>query len=241
MAGLLVAIGAMGVLMSMILPVWSQSAKREREAELIFRGEQYARAITLYQRRYVGAHPPDLETLVDGRFLRRLYEDPMSEDGEFKVVYQSEADEVQAGTAATGRAGRNDAEDGEDDEPSSSTDQNGSFSNPNRFGSRPTGGVVGVVSTSDESSLRIYNGQEKYSEWAFVYTPSSTDPAAVAGSGNTTGAGRGFGGTGGRGFGGGGGRGAGGASGQRGRSRSGTSPNRSFGGQTRGTQSGATR
>ena len=229
MAGLLVAIGAMGVLMSMILPVWSQSAKREREAELIFRGEQYARAIELYQRRYVGAHPPDLETLVDERFLRRLYEDPMSEDGEFKVVYQSEADEVQAGTAATGRAGERV---GITDE-LSSTDQDGSFSNPNRFGSRPTGGVVGVVSTSDESSLRIYNGQEKYSEWAFVYTPSSTDPASVAGAGNTTGAGRGFGGT--------GGRGAGDASGQRGRSRSGTSPNRSFGGQTRGTQSGATR
>lgn len=238
MAGLLVAIGAMGVLMSMILPVWSQSAKREREAELIFRGEQYARAIELYQRRYVGAHPPDLETLVDERFLRRLYEDPMSEDGEFKVVYQSEADEVQAGTAATGRAGERVGITGE---PSSSPDQDGSFSNPNRFGSRPTGGVVGVVSTSDESSLRIYNDQEKYSEWAFVYTPSSTDPAAVAGSGNTTGTGRGFGGTGGRGFGGGGRRGAGGASGQRGRSRSGTSPNRSFGGQTRGTQSGATR
>ena len=176
----------MGVLMSMILPVWSQSAKREREAELIFRGEQYARAIELYQRRYVGAHPPDLETLVDERFLRRLYEDPMSEDGEFKVVYQSEADEVQAGTAATGRAGERVGITGE---PSSSPDQDGSFSNPNRFGSRPTGGVVGVVSTSDESSLRIYNGQEKYSEWAFVYTPSSTDPAAVAGSGNTTGTG----------------------------------------------------
>ena len=54
MAALLVSLSVMGLMMSMALPVWSHAAKREREAELIFRGEQYARAIVLYQRRVAG-------------------------------------------------------------------------------------------------------------------------------------------------------------------------------------------
>ncbi len=213
MAGLLVAIGAMGVVMSMILPVWSQAAKREREAELIFRGEQYMRAIELYQRQYVGAYPPDLETLVDQRFLRRVYEDPMSEDGEFKVIYQSEADDVQADSSG--------AADAENDEAVRPGGRERSASNPNTFSSRPSGGVVGVVSTSDEASLRSYNGQEKYSEWTFIYATSSTDPAAVAGGGA---AGRGA-----------GGRGPGGGARGQGRSGFGTSPDGSFGRSRSGT------
>ena len=87
MAGLLVSIGVMSVLLSVLLPAWTLVAKREREAELIFRGEQYARAIELYQRQYVGAYPPDFDTLVEERFLRRLYKDPMTEDGVFPLRF----------------------------------------------------------------------------------------------------------------------------------------------------------
>ena len=84
MAALLVVLGIMSLLLSMALPVWHHAARREREAELIFRGEQYARAIMLYQRQTPGAYPPDVDTLVEGRFLRRAYRDPMTADGEFR-------------------------------------------------------------------------------------------------------------------------------------------------------------
>ena len=50
MAALLVALGVMSLMLSIALPVWHHAAQGEREAELIFRGEQYARAIMLYQR-----------------------------------------------------------------------------------------------------------------------------------------------------------------------------------------------
>ena len=90
----------MGIVMSMALPVWSQVARRERELELIFRGEQYARAIELYQRVYAGAYPPDIDTLIEQRFLRRRYRDPMVADGEFRIVYQAEASELLGGPAA---------------------------------------------------------------------------------------------------------------------------------------------
>ena len=78
MAGLLVAIGVMGILMSMAMPPWRTVTKREKEAELIFRGEQYMRAIDLYQRRFPGAYPTDLDLLVEQGFLRQAYPDPMT-------------------------------------------------------------------------------------------------------------------------------------------------------------------
>lgn len=166
MAGLLVTLAAMGVLSSMLLPMWSQAAQREREAELVFRGEQYARAVELYQRRYVGANPPDFETLVEQRFLRRLYADPMTEEGEFRVIHASQLAEVQGEATAD------------------ATDERRSPESI-RFGDDQQGGVVGVVSRSEEESLRIYNDREKYNEWIFVYSATATEAGAVAGTGGS--------------------------------------------------------
>ena len=173
MAALLVMLGVMGILSSMLLPVWNQAAKREREAELIFRGEQYARAVELYQRRYVGANPPDFETMVEQRFLRKMYTDPMTEDGEFQVVYFSQMAEVQGEPSATDRPGE------------STIDATGGARRlePIRFGDGQEGGVVGVVSRSDEESLRLYSDREKYDEWAFVYATRATDAGIVGGAG----------------------------------------------------------
>ena len=57
MAALLVALGIMTILWAAAIPLWIEAAKREREAELVFRGSQYARAISLYQRKYGNADP----------------------------------------------------------------------------------------------------------------------------------------------------------------------------------------
>ena len=177
MAGLLVAIGAIGILISVALPVWSQAAKREREAELVFRGEQYARAIELYQRQYVGAYPPDLETLVEQRFLRRLYRDPMTEDGIFRAIYRSQVDELQGNVGAADRPGDQPEPRSETAAPTESIvfDQGG----------EQTGGVVGVVSQSEEESLRVYNGRRKYSEWVFLHVTDRMNAGAGAGAGSS--------------------------------------------------------
>ena len=170
MAALLISLVVMGLMMSVALPVWSQAAKREREAELVFRGEQYARAIELYQRRFVGAYPADFDSLVEQRFLRRRYEDPMMDDGQFQTIYQAQAAGIGGAAATAPRPGQ-------------ATDQPSVVGSPaagqvNTAG--PRGGVVGVVSRSTDTSLRTYNGGTKYSEWAFVYLPSA-QPGTVAG------------------------------------------------------------
>jgi type II secretory pathway pseudopilin PulG len=77
MVALLVGIAVSAIWMAALLPAWTQQETRERELEMIFRGEQYARAIYLYRLRNQGP-PPNVDTLVNQKFLRRKYVDPMT-------------------------------------------------------------------------------------------------------------------------------------------------------------------
>ena len=72
-------------------PSLLQQGTREKEEELIWRGQQYARAIRLHYRKY-GRFPQSVEDLTkaknDIRFLRRAYTDPMnSADGTWRMIY----------------------------------------------------------------------------------------------------------------------------------------------------------
>ena len=193
MAGLLVAIGIMGILMSVAMPAWRTLAKREKEAELLFRGQQYVRAIDLYQRRFPGAYPTDIEMLVEERFLRRLYPDPMTGEP-FRILTQGSAAAAAAETTAeadeaagrpgipgfrraagnlsgaagsgviSGRAGRVSP---------------GPFSGAPRGEDEEMGGIVGVVSRSTEESLRDYNGATRYDQWLFVHQGQAVAPGAA--------------------------------------------------------------
>ena len=66
--------------------------RREREAEMIWRGKQYARGIKLYYRK-TGKFPTSLDNLTKPqtgniRFMRQAYKDPMnSKDGEWRLIY----------------------------------------------------------------------------------------------------------------------------------------------------------
>lgn len=86
---LLIFVAVIAISLSAVSEVWSFSAQRDRETELLFIGNQYRRAITLYYTsspRGVRAFPHSLEELlVDNRtednaqhYLRRLYPDPMT-------------------------------------------------------------------------------------------------------------------------------------------------------------------
>src|SRR5580765_6286696 len=70
---------AMSVLMSMALPVWRHDAQREKEEELVFRGQQYVRAIRLFQTKNQTL-PTSVDILVQGHYLRKKYKDPITND-----------------------------------------------------------------------------------------------------------------------------------------------------------------
>lgn len=65
--------------------------RREKEAEMIWRGEQYERAIGMYYRKF-GKYPTKVEDLTKQtngvRFLRKAYTDPMNkDDGSWRFIY----------------------------------------------------------------------------------------------------------------------------------------------------------
>ena len=180
LAAMLVAIAVLSVMLIVSLPTWRHLAQREKEAELIFRGEQYARAIGLYQRKLPGALPPSIDILVEQKFLRRKYKDPITGE-DFVPVYANS----QAGLAATSQSATASAFRGSvSAQPPAAAPAQGPGRGEGRgsstFGAGLAGGngIVGVMSKSKAESIRLYNGRNRYDQWVFTYM--STQPAPVA-------------------------------------------------------------
>jgi hypothetical protein len=84
--------------------------RRVKEAEMIWRGEQYARAVRLYYRKY-GRFPQSFEDLTDPkgqiRFLRKAYAEPMNrKDGSWRLIYVGPNGELIGSVKATNIFGR---------------------------------------------------------------------------------------------------------------------------------------
>ena len=80
MAALVIFLTAASILLTISVPSYVMEAKREREKELIFRGEEYTRAIQKYQRT-LNLLPTSVDDLLSSngtRFLRKAYADPVS-------------------------------------------------------------------------------------------------------------------------------------------------------------------
>ena len=189
MAALLVAMGIMAVVLSTTMPVYSTMAKRERETELIFRGQQYARAVSLFQRKYGNALPPNLDVLLNERFLRKQFKDPITND-DFQLIGPGSPELAEAANAAPVAPGGRGTQQSQQQrgggpplsqmQPQPQVSGRGVQSNPLTSGQAP-GGIIGVVSKSKATSLRIYNNHDKYNEWLFLATQMSTAAGAPTG------------------------------------------------------------
>ncbi len=183
MAALLVTLGVMSVILGMAMPVWRTVVQREKEEELIFRGRQYARAIQLYQRKFAATFPASVDVLVEQRFLRKKYTDPMTKSGEFEILYQGTLAQRQAASMA----GRGGTTPGQVAAPGRGGSAGLSVTAPGSpFGLQatgPQGGVVGVASKSKEKSIRVLDGRTTYNEWQFVWTAPQTTRPGQAGPG----------------------------------------------------------
>jgi type II secretory pathway pseudopilin PulG len=196
MAALLVALAVMMVLMSVAMPVWRTQVQREKEAELIFRGEQIARGINLYMRKMGGAsYPPSLDVLVQGRFLRKKYKDPMTEnDLSLPMNQRGEWDVINAAGGVPGEGGPSPQQGGRGRSGAPSTGlsapaSRSGFTAPqmsgtigSSIGGQATGGMMGVRSKSKESSFKIYKGTgSHYNEWLFLFSTVSNRPGVPGG------------------------------------------------------------
>jgi len=80
------------ITLAVAAPKIAQSIRRDRELELVHRGEQYKRAVKLYYRKFQ-AYPSTIDQLVNTnqiRFLRKRYTDPMTGKDDWKIIHQGE-------------------------------------------------------------------------------------------------------------------------------------------------------
>ncbi|MEM8995934.1 MAG: hypothetical protein AAGF23_14200, partial [Acidobacteriota bacterium] len=181
---LTVAVTLLNIWIASILPLWSGQIQRDKEAELIFRGLQYAEAIRLFQLRN-NRLPTKLEELieVEPRSIRQLYENPMREDGRWGLIPMG----VNVGAAGQagqpgqpnvgglgeeGRSGNGlDADpfaSGEDDEDGAkpgvilSADPDDSFAPPS------TVPIRGVYHPESKDSIRLFMNKSNLREWQFT-------------------------------------------------------------------------
>lgn len=90
--GLLAAVVILGLVLTMASRVWSFSAQRDKEVELLYIGDQYRLAIARYYT--VGRRYPSTlqDLLVDNRspvplhHLRQLYRDPFTGDTDWTLI-----------------------------------------------------------------------------------------------------------------------------------------------------------
>lgn len=163
---LIILVSLMGVATAAVLPDLGNQIQRQKEAELIFRGMQYAEGIRVFQQRF-GRYPNSLDELIElePRSMRQLWPDPMADDGRWTVL-------LAAGQPATPGGGA-DQEEGEAIDVEGRVVAGGSApSDSFRAGGatpRPVAGpITGVVSSKKGSGLRSFLGKELYQEWRFT-------------------------------------------------------------------------
>lgn len=177
------------------MPNLLTQGQREREEEMIWRGKQYARAVKLFYRKN-GRFPQSMDELtkpqLNVRFLRRAYEEPMNkEDGSWRLIYVGANGQLIGSTTrpnvlmnipqrpaggASGPAGATGST-----VATGSTGATGAGSSPGpgqavpgTLGSGPIigGNIIGVGSKVTKASIKVYNGQQIYRDWEFLWDPT---------------------------------------------------------------------
>src|SRR5262245_23925045 len=87
----MIGLTVMAIFLTVVAQQWSTLERREKEKELVFRGNQYIKAIKKYQQEHGGAYPTRLESLMELgprrlRYIRKLYRDPMAPDGKWGIL-----------------------------------------------------------------------------------------------------------------------------------------------------------
>ena len=90
--GVLVLVAMMGVALALASELWHTAQKREKEQELLFIGNQFRRAIAMYNANGGGSLQQLEDLLRDPRvpgvrrYLRRIYRDPMTGGSEWGLL-----------------------------------------------------------------------------------------------------------------------------------------------------------
>ncbi len=158
LAAVLVIMAIMAIFLTVAVETVSFQQQREKEEELIFRGNQIVEAIRLFRARN-GRFPLTLKELVTAkpRVLRKTWTDPMTRAADWEPVFLGE----EGTTVGPGIA------------PPVPTPPPG-VGSPGR---EKTGPIVGVHSRSCADSIKVLDGRTRYCDWKFFFDP--THPTGV--------------------------------------------------------------
>jgi type II secretory pathway pseudopilin PulG len=159
------------------LPSVYTEGQREKEEELIFRGNQYARAIALFRRQF-RRYPTSVKELLKTngiRFLRHEYPDPMTAKGKWRFIHADangtplDSSTLARPTVAKPLAGGF----GSERQPETPALEEGQESGEKSAffgdGKQIQGAfIIGVASMSKKKSIRVWNNKTHYNEWEFL-------------------------------------------------------------------------
>jgi type II secretory pathway pseudopilin PulG len=166
LVALMVGLTVMAILIAAVLPMASAESQRDKEAELIFRGLQYAEGIRNFRRRY-GRYPNTLKEMFETRprTLRKLWKDPMTNSDKWGLITAAGAPVTMGGAVPPG-GGRVPAP---VPTPTPTPTPSAFPSSTGGPGSdQPPGPIMGVYSTSKKKGYRTFSGRENYNEWRFT-------------------------------------------------------------------------
>jgi hypothetical protein len=186
--------------------------QREKEEELLFRGDQYARGILLYHRQF-NKYPQTVDDLLKKtngyRFLRHPFRDPMTRSGKWRFIHANAAGVIFDSKTLTPPKPKKPLEGGSSGDTQSSQEAGGQgqgqensegrsrFSGGSNLSpeSQPGSGsgdnevkgafIVGVASTSTRKSIRIWNNKDRYDLWEFLGVATAAVPGSQSPSGTT--------------------------------------------------------
>ncbi len=161
---LMVIVTLLNVALAASLPLWSHVIQRDKEEELISRGFQYGEAIRVFQFRF--QRPPiRLEELIEvkPRSIRRLWKDPMTEDGKWGIILVG-----QSPILTPQQPGEEQQEDPDGRRQEGNEEEEGSVFGPKKGEEVMVGPIRGVYSKSGKKSIILFNGRERYDEWHFT-------------------------------------------------------------------------
>jgi type II secretory pathway pseudopilin PulG len=175
LVAIVIGIAILTILTAAVAPAVSVIMQRDREDELIFRGKQYARGITLFQRRY-GRLPTTLKEMYENRprTLRKLWKEPMCGCDDWYLLIQGTPDALPM-AGIPGQTGKGAAA------PPSPTPGPQPFGSPGA--TKNVGPIIGVRSKVKKQSLQEWHGQRSYDQWRFIAGDADRDTGLQLGPG----------------------------------------------------------
>jgi type II secretory pathway pseudopilin PulG len=157
----------MAIFLTIAVETASFQQRREKEEELIFRGNQVVEAIRLFRARN-GRFPVNLGELVTAkpRVLRKKWPDPMTGLPDWEPVFLGEEGQTVAG----GGVGP------------SATPTPALVPGLAPGTGAKTGAIIGVHSRSCDEAIRLYDGRTRYCDWKFYFDPNKQAGAPAPGA-----------------------------------------------------------